>query len=93
MSREVVQVDTRRLWSRGMAATLAAQFISALADNALLFCTLALLKSQLYPQWTQPILQEFFVGAYIVLAPFAGPFADSWPKGRVMLIANTLKLA
>jgi len=93
MSREVVQDDTRRLWSRGMAATLAAQFISALADNALLFCTLALLKSQLYPQWTQPILQEFFVGAYIVLAPFAGPFADSWPKGRVMLIANTLKLA
>jgi MFS transporter, LPLT family, lysophospholipid transporter len=83
----------QRLWSRGMAATLAAQFISALADNALLFCTLALLKSELYPEWTQPILQEFFVGAYILLAPFAGPFADSWPKGRVMLAANSLKLA
>jgi LPLT family lysophospholipid transporter-like MFS transporter len=81
------------LWSRGMAATLIAQFISALADNALLFCTLALLKSELYPAWTQPVLQEFFVGAYIVLAPFAGPFADSWPKGRVMLASNGLKLA
>jgi MFS transporter, LPLT family, lysophospholipid transporter len=81
-----------RLWTRGMAATLCAQFISALADNALLFCTLALLAKDLYPAWTQPILQEFFVGAYILLAPFAGPFADSWPKGRVMLVANALKL-
>jgi LPLT family lysophospholipid transporter-like MFS transporter len=76
-----------------MAATLAAQFVSALADNALLFCTLALLKSDLYPVWTQPVLQEFFVAAYIVLAPFAGPFADSWPKGQVMLAANGLKFA
>jgi MFS transporter, LPLT family, lysophospholipid transporter len=83
----------KALWSRGMAATLTAQFVSALADNALLFCTLALLKSKLYPSWTQPILQEFFVGAYIILAPFAGPFADSWSKGRVMLAANALKLA
>jgi MFS transporter, LPLT family, lysophospholipid transporter len=81
-----------RLWSRGMAATLCAQFVSALADNALLFCTLAILTQELYPAWTQPILQEFFVGAYILLAPFAGPFADSWPKGRVMLVANGLKL-
>jgi LPLT family lysophospholipid transporter-like MFS transporter len=84
--------SSKALWSRGMAATLIAQFVSALADNALLFCTLALLKSNLYPSWTQPILQEFFVGAYIILAPFAGPFADSWSKGRVMLAANTLKL-
>ena len=81
------------LWSRGMAAVLGAQFLSALADNALLFCTLALLKSKLYPDWTQPLLQEFFVGAYIVLAPFAGPLADSLPKGRVMLLSNGLKLA
>src|SRR6202008_3075260 len=28
-----------------------------------------------------------------ILAPFVGPFADSMPKGRVMLIANGLKLA
>ena len=81
------------LWSRGMAAVLGAQFLSAMADNALLFATLALLKSKLYPEWTEPLLQEFFVGAYILLAPFAGPLADSWPKGRVMLISNGLKLA
>ena len=30
--------------------------------------------------------------AYIVLAPFVGPFADSLPKGRVMFISNAMKL-
>jgi LPLT family lysophospholipid transporter-like MFS transporter len=45
-----------------------------------------------YPAWTDPLLQEFFVGAYILLAPFVGPFADALPKGRVMLLANGLKL-
>ena len=80
------------LWSRGMVSVLTAQFLSALADNALLFGALALLKLDQYPDWTAPLLQEFFVGAYIILAPFAGPFADSLPKGRVMLLSNGLKL-
>lgn len=75
-----------------MMAVLLAQFLSALADNALLFGALALLKAQRYPAWAEPLLQEFFVAAYIVLAPFAGPFADAWPKGRVMLLSNGLKL-
>lgn len=76
-----------------MAAVLCSQFLSALADNALLFGALALLKMHHYAAWTSPLLQEFFVGAYIILAPFAGPFADSQPKGRVMLLSNALKLA
>jgi MFS transporter, LPLT family, lysophospholipid transporter len=81
------------LWTRGMVAVLIAQFVSAFADNALLFGALALLQRQSYPDWAAPVLQEFFSVAYIILAPFAGPFADSIPKGRVMLIANGLKLA
>jgi LPLT family lysophospholipid transporter-like MFS transporter len=76
-----------------MIAVIAAQFLSALADNALLFGALALLRIDRYPAWTEPLLQEFFVGAYIIIAPFAGPFADALPKGRVMLISNGLKLA
>jgi MFS transporter, LPLT family, lysophospholipid transporter len=76
-----------------MVAVLVAQFLSALADNALLFGALALLRMDRYPAWTEPLLQEFFVGAYILLAPFVGPFADALPKGRVMLLANALKLA
>jgi MFS transporter, LPLT family, lysophospholipid transporter len=75
-----------------MLAVLVAQFMSALSDNALLFGTLALLKQKLYPAWTDPLLQEFFVGAVILLAPFSGPLADSLPKGRVMLLSNGLKL-
>ncbi len=71
---------------------LIAQFISALADNALLFAAIALLKSHTAPDWQIPMLQEFFVVAFILLAPFVGPFADGFPKGRVMLAANMLKL-
>jgi LPLT family lysophospholipid transporter-like MFS transporter len=78
--------------SRAMVSLLSAQFLSALADNALLFAAIALLQVQFAPNWQIPLLQEFFVLAYIVLAPFVGPFADSYPKGRVMLIANAIKL-
>ena len=72
---------------------MAAQFFSALADNALLFAAIALLKEVHAPNWHTPILQGFFVFSYIVLAPFVGAFADSLPKGRVMFISNTIKLA
>ena len=80
------------LLSRNMMAVIVAQFFSAFGDNALLFATLAVLKSQLYPDWSQPILQMMFVATYIVLAPFVGQMADSFAKGRVMMFANSLKL-
>jgi LPLT family lysophospholipid transporter-like MFS transporter len=78
--------------TRGFYTILAAQFFSALADNALLFAAIALLKEMSAPDWHTPVLQQFFVFAYIVLAPFVGPFADSLPKGRVMLVSNTVKI-
>ncbi|WP_130099395.1 lysophospholipid transporter LplT [Siccibacter turicensis] len=80
------------IWSRGMIAVIAAQFLSAFGDNALLFVTLAVLKAQFYPDWSQPVLQMVFVGAYILFAPFVGQIADSFAKGRVMMFANSLKL-
>ncbi|HSF70973.1 MAG TPA: lysophospholipid transporter LplT, partial [Methylotenera sp.] len=49
-------------------------------------------KSQSAPNWQIPMLQEFFVIAFILLAPFVGPFADGFAKGRVMLAANCMKL-
>ncbi len=76
----------------GFYIILAAQFFSALADNALLFAAIALLKDMHAPAWHTPVLQEAFVVSYIVLAPFVGAFADSMPKGRVMFISNTIKL-
>ena len=86
-------IQNGNLLSRGMSAVLVAQFFSALADNALLFAAIAMLKFMHAPDWQMPMLQEFFAIAFIVLAPFVGPFADSWPKGRVMLAANAMKFA
>jgi MFS transporter, LPLT family, lysophospholipid transporter len=79
------------LGSRGMIATLGAQFLSAFGDNALLFAALALVRKESYPTWSGPLLQAFFVGAYILLAPIVGVFADARPKGRVMFYANLVK--
>lgn len=77
----------------GFYIILTAQFLSALADNALLFAAIALLKDLSAPTWHTPVLQEFFVISYIALAPFVGAFADALPKGRVMFISNNIKLA
>jgi MFS family permease len=78
--------------SFGFYIILAAQFFSALADNALLFAAIALLKDMHAPSWHTPVLQEAFIVSYIVLAPFVGAFADSLPKGRVMFISNNIKV-
>lgn len=88
---ESVHTNTS-LRSKGMQAVLCAQFLSAFGDNALLFATLALMKAQFYPDWSQPVLQMVFVGAYILFAPFVGQVADSFAKGRVMMVANGMKL-
>ncbi|MEG2113043.1 MAG: MFS transporter, partial [Hafnia sp.] len=76
--------STGPLLNRSMKAVILAQFFSAFGDNALLFATLAVIKQQLYPDWSQPVLQMAFVATYIVLAPFVGQFADSFSKGQVM---------
>lgn len=78
--------------NRGFYTILAAQFFSALADNALLFAAIALLQSLHAPSWYTPVLQEAFIFSYILLAPFVGAFADSLPKGRVMFISNNIKV-
>lgn len=75
----------------GFFTILAAQFFSSLADNALLFAAIALLAELSAPDWQTPVLQQFFVFSYIVLAPFVGPFADAIPKGRVMFVSNAVK--
>lgn len=77
--------------TKGFYTLLIAQFLSALADNALLFTAIALLQLKLAPGWHEPLLLQFFVISYIVLAPFVGSFADALPKGRVMFISNAIK--
>ena len=77
--------------NKGFYTLLIAQFLSAIADNALLFASIALLSKLNAPQWHEPLLREFFVIAYILLAPFVGPFADALPKGKVMFLSNGIK--
>ena len=76
----------------GFYTIMAAQFFSSLADNALLIAAIRLLQEMKEPDWMQPSLQQSFVVFYVVLAPLVGAFADSMPKGRVMLITNTVKV-
>jgi LPLT family lysophospholipid transporter-like MFS transporter len=77
--------------TRGFYTILAAQFFSSLADNALLIAAIAMLIEMHAPEWMTPLLKLFFTVSYVLLAPFAGAFADSRPKGRVMLITNGVK--
>ena len=76
---------------KGFYTLLVAQFLSALADNAMLFAAIALLKQLHAPTWHAPLLIWFFVISYVVLAPFVGSLADAIPKGRIMFISNGIK--
>ena len=73
-------------------AIVGAQFFSSLADSALFIVCVSLIATLSFPQWMTPLLKMGFVLSYIVLAPFAGAFADRFPKGRVMLLTNTVKM-
>jgi LPLT family lysophospholipid transporter-like MFS transporter len=77
---------------RGFGTIMAAQFFSSLADNAMLIAAIALLMQLKGPAWMLPLLKFFFTVSYVALAPFVGAFADSMPKGRVMFIANAVKV-
>ncbi|MES2318361.1 MAG: lysophospholipid transporter LplT [Pseudomonadota bacterium] len=79
--------------NRGFYTIMAAQFLSSLADNALLFVAIDLLISMKAPASLTPLLKLSFVLFYVLLAAFVGAFADALPKGRVMFIANLIKIA
>lgn len=76
----------------GFYIIMAAQFFSALADNALLIAAIAALREMQSPAEYEPLLKTFFTLSYVLLAAFVGAFADSMPKGRVMLISNSVKI-
>lgn len=78
--------------SRGFYIIMAAQFFSALADNALLIAAIAVLRDLHAPEQYEPLLKLFFTISYVVLAAFVGAFADSMPKWKVMFISNGIKI-
>lgn len=76
----------------GFFIIMAAQFFSALADNALLIAAIAALREMHAPSEYEPLLKTFFTVSYVLLAAFVGAFADSMPKWRVMFISNNIKI-
>lgn len=71
---------------------LGVQFISTLADSALLIVAIARVMELDSPAWIIPVIKISFTSFYVLLAPLVGPLADAYPKGRVMLAANFLKV-
>jgi LPLT family lysophospholipid transporter-like MFS transporter len=78
--------------NRGFYTIMAAQFFSSLADNALIFVAIGLLTAMKAPASLTPLLKLSFVLFYVLLAAFVGAFADAMAKGRVMFIANLIKV-
>ena len=72
---------------------MSAQFVSSLADNVLFVVAVGLLLYQGAPDWQSAALVPVFAFFYVVLAPVAGPLADSMPKRKVMAISNAIKAA
>ncbi len=71
---------------------MATQFLSALADNALLIVAMAHLHHLGAPLWWAPLLKFSFTLSYVFLAPFIGALADAVCKRRLMAWMNGLKL-
>ncbi len=73
---------------------LIAQFVSAFADNAILFTVIALvMQTAELANWYVPALQSTFLIAFVILAPWAGSFSDHHAKAHVLIIANIIKAA
>jgi len=77
---------------RNFYIVLAVQFISTLADNAFLIVAIARVIELASAGWVIPVLKLCFTLFYVLLAPFVGPLSDAIPKGKVMLLANFLKV-
>jgi len=71
---------------------LVAQFLTAFADNAILFTAITMVfqKNDVAP-WYVPALQVSFLLAFVFLAPWVGRFADSRSKPTVLLKGNLVK--
>lgn len=78
--------------NRQLYPLLIAQFLSAFADNAILFTVIAIVMQDPHPPtWYVPALQSVFLVAFVLLAPWVGGFADRYAKSRVLIAANLIK--
>ena len=77
---------------RGFLWLIAAQFFSALADNALLIVAIAQMAQIGSPLWWTPLLKFSFTLSYVLFAPWIGVLADAGAKSRLMMWMNALKM-
>jgi len=78
--------------NKNILILLIVQFLSAFADNAILFTVIAItLQSPMVPSWYIPALQAIFLMAFVLLAPWVGAIADRYPKPRILILANLIK--
>ena len=78
--------------NRAVGVLLVAQFLTAFADNAILFVAIAMVMSAAqYGDWYIPALQSAFLIAFVLLAPWVGRFADRFSKPKVLIAGNVLK--
>src|SRR5262245_40955312 len=77
--------------TRGIWVLLGAQFLTAFADNAILWTVIAMLRAAPRGDWYIGALQASFLVAFVVLAPWVGPLADRRPKPHILLTGNVLK--
>ncbi|GAB6044201.1 lysophospholipid transporter LplT [Endothiovibrio diazotrophicus] len=90
MNAPEVRIDNPR---RALGLLLGAQFLTAFADNAILFAAFAMVIASGVGEWYQPALQASFLLAFVLLAPWVGPFADRRPKRTVLAVGNAVKAA
>ena len=80
--------------NRDIYRVLLTQFLTAFADNAVLFTIITMVMHQSnIAGWYIPALQAAFLIAYILFAPWVGRYADSRFKRRVLFGANIIKAA
>ena len=78
--------------NRDIYKVLTTQFLTAFADNAVLFTVITMIMQQVQiGDWYVPALQASFLVAYVIFAPWVGSFADGRAKRSVMLSANLIK--
>jgi LPLT family lysophospholipid transporter-like MFS transporter len=77
---------------RDLYRVLTTQFLTAFADNAVLFTAITMVMQQTtVGSWYIPALQASFLVAFVLCAPWVGRYADARPKPRVLFGANAIK--
>lgn len=67
------------------------QFLSAFADNMILFVIANLLRENGFSPALLALVSIAFYLPYVLLAPLVGPFADKHPKALVLVAGNLIK--